>query len=35
MPINCWLPREYLKASERAGEMLGFPSGIEQEDEAP
>ncbi len=26
---------EYLKASERAGETLGFPSGIEQKDEAP
>ena len=26
---------EFLKASDRAGETLGFPSGIEQEDEAP
>ena len=26
---------EYLKASDRAGETLGFPSGIEQEDETP
>ncbi len=25
---------EYLKASDRAGKTLGFPSGIEQEDEA-
>ena len=26
---------EYLKASDQAAETLGFPSGIEQEDEAP
>jgi hypothetical protein len=26
---------EFLKASDRAGESLGFPSGIEQKDEAP
>jgi len=26
---------EYLNASDRVGEALGFPSGIEQEDEAP
>ncbi len=26
---------EYLKAFDRAGEALGFPSGIEQKDEAP
>ncbi len=26
---------EYLKASDRAGETLGFPSGIEQEGKAP
>lgn len=26
---------EYLKASERAGEALGFPAGIEPEGEAP
>jgi hypothetical protein len=26
---------EYLKASGRAGETLGFPSGIERENEAP